>query len=92
MQQAPAEDVAPKASNEEESVTVTQTVKDMANVAQTMQNTVKRVRNVFITIFFLESFKERCRGTAGSAWLEVVTHSCCSKRNFKKNICLTLRL
>lgn len=52
MQQAPAEDVALKPLNEEESVTATQTVKDTANVAQTMQNTVKRVRNVFITVFF----------------------------------------
>lgn len=59
MQQSPAEDVALKPLKEEESVTVTQTVKDMANVAQTMQHTVKRVRNFFITIFFLHVFKYR---------------------------------
>ena len=60
MQQPPAEDVALKPLKEEESVTVMQTVKDMANVALTTRNTVKRVRNFFITIFFLHIFKQRC--------------------------------
>lgn len=60
MQHSPAKDDALKPLKEEESVTVTQTVKDMANVAQTTRNTVKRVRNFFITIFFVDIFKQRC--------------------------------
>lgn len=60
MQQSPAEDVALKPLKEEESATVMQTVKDTANVAQTTRNTVKRVRNFFITVFSLDVFKYRC--------------------------------